>query len=212
MIMDASSMVCLGASTTVSNRAIDVLRTLPASKNANRRDLCGQWYPQSWASTVFYGDLTDGEKPALSMIPTNDFASYNNFKSAWLSLILTNMAEYVQAKLMLSSQFLLAGDSINAEIYSWRGLLLLPLETLKALRLVSIFPILTLLLWLSFRSRKNGLKNTRKIGHLKLLSAFYLSFCAMSVISFIGDNQRYLFTGSMLVILFSFLLELGYEE
>jgi hypothetical protein len=34
----------------------------------------------------------------------------------------------------------------------------------------------------------------------------------MSVISFIGDNQRYLFTGSMLVILFSFLLELGYEE
>ena len=212
MIMDASSMACLSPSQTVADQAINTLRNLPDSKNVNRGSLCGQWYPQSWASPVFYGHLSEAEKPALSMIIESDYETYNKFKSAWLNLLLTNLPEYIQAKVILGSQFALAGDSIHLNTNSLDGLLLLPIELLKSLRIFSMLPTVLLLLWLTLRARTMPATNVNKIASVNLLVAFYLSFCLMSVISFIGDNQRYLFNGSILVILFGFLLERGYVK
>jgi hypothetical protein len=207
MIMDASSMACLSASRQVSREAIEVLNYLPNSKDVNRKELCGEWFPQNWASTVFYGNSTEGHLNPLSMIPSNDFINYAKFRSSWLNLLGSNIPEYMQIKILLGSQFLLAGDSLNINVDSFKGMLLLPLELLKAFRLFSILPVLCLLLWLALRSRSNETTNRDKVATVNILTAFYLSFSLMSVISFIGDNQRYLFSGSIIVILFYFLLE-----
>ena len=171
----------------------------PLKKNA----LCSQFYPQSWASVVFYG-ARDGEAAAINMIDPGQNLKYSNFQRDWISLISSRIPSYLQTKLMLGSQFLLAGESPRFRPVTWKSILQSPLEISKMVRLYSFLPILLLFLFLLLRSNPHS----RYREFLLSVSAFYFIFIAISIIAFIGDNQRYILPASIMVYLLTVLRNL----
>ena len=206
MIMDASSLACLSANPQDVDEALITLRPLATSPNLNKETLCSQYYPQNWASVVFYGSR-DGAPSALKMISPKQEEIYGKFQRNWLDLIFSRLPTYLQTKIMLGSQFLLAGESPRPNMHNFSSLLQLPLEVAKFFRLFSAFPVLILLLLLLLRGRVSNYQSTPVLA----ISAFYLSFLAISTIAFIGDNQRYIFSGAIIVYLFSLLSQVKIE-
>ena len=199
-IMDIASMACLSADSTQTEKSLEVLQPISTSKALSKGDLCTQYYPQNWASVVFYG-APKGVAPAINMVKVGDIETYNKLRNGWSSLVTHQIPSYIQTKIMLGSQFLLAGESPNFAHKSLRSIVVLPFETAKALRLFSALPILALLIALSSLQRNR--KESRRF--ILFVSLFYLSFLVISIIAFIGDNQRYILPGSILVYLLIFL-------
>lgn len=197
MIMDLSGLACLSASRDVSDISLNALRILSNQTNITKEILCGQFYPQNWGSVVFYGHRPD-QAPALRMIPVESEIQYREFKEAWKKITANNVQAYLQLKFILGSQFLFAGDSISFQLNSFRDFLNLPLAIGKFLRLFSAFPIcLLLIFWIIRKSRR---QESRYSAAIVLLS--YFLFLVLSVIAFVGDNQRYILSGSIVVYLF----------
>ena len=203
MIMDAASIACLSADETDSKRALSVLQPLSDSKPLKKNVLCSQFYPQNWGSVVFYG-ARDGEATAIKMIDPGQSFKYSNFQKDWVSLISSRIPSYVQTKLMLGSQFLLAGESPRFRPVTWKSILQSPLEISKMLRLYSVLPVLLLIFFLLLRSKPHSWYRE----FLLSVSAFYFIFIAISIIAFIGDNQRYILPASIMVYLLTVLRNL----
>jgi hypothetical protein len=121
------------------------------------------------------------------MIEPSNEELYSSFLKKWLSLVAMNPAQYLQTKIMLSSQLLLAGDSRVTEDQFHKKLLLSPLTILRDLRLFSVLPFLILILLSTWFWRKS----LSKVEASAILM-FYLFGVTSVAISFIGDNQRYL--------------------
>ena len=203
MIMDAASIACLSADETDSKRALSVLQPLSDYQPLKKIALCSQFYPQSWASVVFYG-ARDGEAAAIKMIDPGQSLKYSNFQRDWISLISSRIPSYVQTKLMLGSQFLLAGESPRFRPVTWKSILQSPFEISKMVRLYSVLPVLLLIFFLLLRSKPHS----RYREFLLSVSAFYFTFIAISTIAFIGDNQRYILPASIILYLLTVLRKL----
>jgi hypothetical protein len=187
MIMDASALACLSASASTSNEALRVLSAISNFNNLSTSNLCSYFYPQSWASVVFYQRSgPDGINP-LRMINPAEQKLYDMFSHNWIRLMLKYPKDYVQTKLMLSSQLLFAGDSRGNYSNFIQNLLLTPLSILRDLRLFSVVPFSSLLIIFTRFRRESKLR----IETLAIQS-FYLVGVFSIALAFIGDNQRYL--------------------
>ena len=200
MIMDLSSMACLSADVAQTKNALMSLQKIANSERLTKEILCSQFYPQNWASVVFYG-ATNGSNSALRMIKPGDESTYIQLQDSWLTTILNQFPAYIQTKLMIGSQFLLAGESPSFSHGSIQGLITLPFELTKALRIFSALPVLLLLVVMTF-SKRRFLWDSRAIA---IISGFYLTFLGISMIAFIGDNQRYILPGAIIVYFLLFL-------
>jgi len=196
MILDIASMVCLSADKSTQLDALKALDPISNSATLSRERLCGQFYPQSWASLTFYSNPND---PALRMIGVHEKNTYEALRESWLELLASNPIDYLQIKVFQFSQLFLAGDSIRVYPDTFKQFFLLPYESIKALRLLSFAPTLLLISWLTFSSRFKAEVRIRR----SLLITYLLSIGIVTV-AFIGDNQRYISWLAML-ILFSFI-------
>ena len=196
MILDIASMVCLSADKSAQLDALKALDPISNSATLSRERLCGQFYPQSWASLTFYSNPND---PALRMIGVHEKNTYEALRESWLELLASNPIDYLQIKVFQFSQLFLAGDSIRVYPDTFKQFFLLPYESIKALRLLSFAPTLLLISWLTFSSRFKAEVRIRR----SLLITYLLSIGIVTV-AFIGDNQRYISWLAML-ILFSFI-------
>lgn len=196
MILDIASMVCLSADKSTQLDALKALDPISNSSTLSRERLCGQFYPQSWASLTFYSNPND---PALRMIGVNEKSTYEVLRECWLELLASNPMDYLQIKVFQFSQLFLAGDSIRIYPDTVKQLFLIPYESIKALRLLSFAPALLLISWLTFSSRFRAEIRIRR----SLLITYLLSIGIVTV-AFIGDNQRYI-SWLAILILFSFI-------
>ena len=187
MIMDASALACLSAKSSTVDSAIATLSIISNETNLTKATLCSFFYPQSWASVVSYNVTKSQSQNPIRMIEPSNEELYSSFLKKWLSLVAMNPAQYLQTKIMLSSQLLLAGDSRVTEDQFHKKLLLSPLTILRDLRLFSVLPFLLLILLSTWFWRKS----LSKVEASAILM-FYLFGVTSVAISFIGDNQRYL--------------------
>lgn len=187
MIMDTSALACLSASGYTSNESLRVLSSISNLKNLSTANLCSSFYPQSWASVVFYQRSGPKEINPIRMINPSEQEIYETFSREWIRLILQHPKDYVQTKLMLSSQLLFAGDSRGDQSNFFQNLLMTPLSILRDLRLFSVLPF-SLLLIIFTRIRR---ESKSKIETLSI-QTFYLAGVFSVALAFIGDNQRYL--------------------
>jgi len=202
MILDIASMVCLSPDKSTQLDALKALDPISNSTTLSRERLCGQFYPQNWASLTFYSNPND---PALRMIGVNDKDTYEAFRRSWLELLAFNPMDYLQIKVFQFSQLFLAGDSIRIYPDTFKQLFLLPYESIKALRLLSFAPALLLISWLTFSSR---FKAEVRIRRSLLIT--YLFSVGIVTVAFIGDNQRYI-SWLAILILFSFMNANSFE-
>lgn len=197
MIMDISSMACLTPTRSQVDQALVALNSIASKSPLTKSVLCEQYYPQSWGSVVFYGARA-GQTGALHFIEANNEKTYEKLQEDWLELITSNLTSYIQMKIILGSQFLLAGESTNLFIRNLQTFLELPANLAKEMRLFSGIPVFLLLFFClsrTYRLRKN-VDSSTFYGVV-----FYLSFLMTSVIAFIGDNQRYIFVGAIIASL-----------
>lgn len=206
MIMDLSSMACLSADRAPTEESLVALRSISMSRTLTKKELCSQYFPQNWASVIFYG-AKKGENPVLVMVKAGDVNTYTALQSSWLNSILNQLPSYIQIKIMLGSQFFLAGESPRIEFRTMKSIFQLPFEITKALRLYSAFPVFLLLIIAAFK----GKKEPRDPGFIYSITTFYSFFLAISIMAFIGDNQRYIFPGSVIVYLLT-ILRLGVRD
>ena len=197
MIMDISSMACLTPTRSQVDQALAALDSIASESQLTKSVLCEQYYPQNWGSVVFYGART-GQTGALHFIEARNEKTYEKLQEDWLGLIVSNLPSYIQMKIMLGSQFLLAGESPNLSIRNLQSFLELPLNLAKSIRLYSVIPVFLLLIFSLSRTVRFS-KVVDPSTYYGIL--FYLSFLMTSVIAFIGDNQRYIFVGAIIASL-----------
>jgi hypothetical protein len=196
MILDMASLACLSPDKSTQNSALSALQPISTSTYLDRTRLCGQFYPQSWASLVFYSNPND---PAIRMITTNESNTYKSIRNSWIDLITSKPTQYLQIKIFQVSQLFLAGDSSKKFPTNLREFLLLYYEIAKALRIFSFLPILLLFSWLTFSAR---IQIDLRVRYA-ILSTYLLAIGTVTV-AFVGDNQRYISWLAML-LLFAFL-------
>jgi hypothetical protein len=192
MILDMASVACLSPEKSAQSFAIESLKAISTSPDLNRERLCGQFYPQSWASPIFYSTPSD---PALRMIATEEQETYREVRSSWISLITSRPAQYIQVKTFQVSQLFLAGDSVRFFPSSLREIPLMPYELTKALRIFSFLPILLLFAGFAISSRIQIDLRVRWA-----LFSTYLIAISIVTVAFIGDNQRYISWLAMLLL------------
>jgi hypothetical protein len=141
------------------------------------------------------------------MILPSEQDTYVRFKEEWIKLILSNPKQYVQTKLMLSSQLLLAGDSRGPQDHFLKDILSSPLNILRDLRLFSVLPFGLLLLLIN-RIRRNSTSIMETIS----VQVFYFFGVFSIAVAFIGDNQRYLIPVSLLAALLSIVQDHKFEK
>jgi len=96
MILDLASIVCLSPEKDSHIKALDALLPISRATGLDREKLCGQFYPQSWASLTFYSNPED---PALRMIGVGDSATYAEIRNSWINLISSKPIQYFQIKI-----------------------------------------------------------------------------------------------------------------
>jgi hypothetical protein len=205
--MDASALACLSANSTTVKNSLEVLTLISNRKDLNTEGLCSYFYPQSWASVVFYNKTGTAEPNPIRMILPSEQDTYVRFKEEWIKLILANPKQYVQTKLMLSSQLLLAGDSRGPQDHFLKDILSSPLNILRDLRLFSVLPFGLLLLLIN-RIRRNSTSIMETIS----VQVFYFFGVFSIAVAFIGDNQRYLIPVSLLSALLSIVQDHKFEK
>ena len=197
MIMDISSMACLTPTRSQVDQALVALNSIASEHPLTKSVLCEQYYPQNWGSVVFYGARA-GQTGALHFIEASNEKTYEKLQENWLGLIASNLPSYIQMKIMIGSQFLLAGESPNLSIRNLQSFLELPVNLAKSMRLYSVIPVFLLLIFSLSRTVRFS-KVVEPPTYYGIL--FYLSFLMTSVIAFIGDNQRYIFVGAIVASL-----------
>ena len=201
MIMDLSTIACLSADRQTSDEALLNLNLLAESPPLTKKSLCSQYYPASWASVVYYG-AASGEKGALQDLQIGDREKYLEFRSNYISFLTKHFAALIQAKFLLGSQFLLAGDSPRLGNLMGRAVFEYPMELAKGLRVFSLLPSLFLLsLFGIYRVRKMEISRSM----MYLILAYYCCSVSIVVIAFIGDNQRYILPFQIISFLLFFL-------
>lgn len=195
MIMDASAVACWSSNHNTSNQALKTLQFLAASPNLDKADLCSFFHPQTWASVVFYKSPEVKEPNPIRMIGAGESDLYNSFLKSWLQLVFSNPKDVLQSKIMLTSQFFLAGDSSPKATSYIQDVLTFPLTLTRELRLFSFLPFMFLFFLISYLRRKS----TRLVENLIVLAFYLFGFLSISI-AFIGDNQRYLIPISLLTL------------
>jgi hypothetical protein len=204
MIMDASAVACWSANHNVSNQALETLQVLATSPKLDKANLCSFFHPQTWASVVFYKAPEVKEPNPIKMIGAGESDLYDLFLESWLRLIYSNPKDVLQSKIMLTSQFFLAGDSSPKATSYIQNVLTFPLTLTRELRLFSFLPFIFSFLLISYVRRKS----TRLVENLIVLAFYLFGFLSISI-AFIGDNQRYLIPISLLTLM---LLLLGGKQ
>ncbi len=192
MILDLASVSCLSPEKSSQLFAIESLKPISTSPTLNRERLCGQFYPQSWASLTFYSNPDD---PVLRMIAVGESSTYKQIRNSWIDLITDQPIQYLQVKIFQVSQLFFAGDSFTLWPSGFAGLPLIPYELTKALRIFSFLPILLLFSWITFSSRIQIDPRVRRA----ILSTYVIAI-GIVTIAFIGDNQRYISWLAMLLL------------
>ena len=192
MILDMASLACLSPEKSSQLFAIESLKPISTSPTLNRERLCGQFYPQSWASLTFYSNPDD---PVLRMIAVGESSTYKQIRDSWIDLITDQPIQYLQVKIFQVSQLFFAGDSFTLWPSGFAGLPLIPYELTKALRIFSFLPILLLFSWITFSSRIQIDPRVRRA----ILSTYVIAI-GIVTIAFIGDNQRYISWLAMLLL------------
>ena len=195
MIMDASAVACWSSNHNTSNQALKTLQLLATSPNLDKANLCSFFHPQTWASVVFYKSPEVKVPNPIRMIGAGESDLYNSFSKSWLQLVFSNPKDVLQSKIMLTSQFFLAGDSSPKATSYIQNVLTLPLTLTRELRLFSFLPFMFIFFLISYVRRKS----TRLVENLIVLAFYLLGFLSISV-AFIGDNQRYLIPISLLTL------------
>ena len=195
MIMDASAVACWSANHNVSNQALETLQVLATSPKLDKANLCSFFHPQTWASVVFYKTPEVKEPNPIKMIGAGESDLYDSFLESWLQLVYSNPKDVLQSKIMLTSQFFLAGDSSPKATSYIQNVLTFPLTLTRELRLFSFLPFIFLFFLISYVRRKS----TRIVDNLIVLAFYLFGFLSISI-AFIGDNQRYLIPISLLTL------------
>ena len=195
MIMDASAVACWSSNHNTSNQALKTLQFLATSPNLDKANLCSFFHPQTWASVVFYKSPEVKELNPIRMIGAGESDLYNSFLKSWLQLVFSNPKDVLQSKIMLTSQFFLAGDSSPEATSYIQNVLTFPLTLTRELRLYSFLPFISLFFLISYVRRKS----TRLVENLIVLAFYLFGFLSISI-AFIGDNQRYLIPISLLTL------------
>lgn len=187
MIMDLSALTCLSANSSTVEESVKVLELISNAKKLGAAEICESFYPQSWASVVFYQKSNSSLQSPIRMINPSENMLYETFSQGWIRLILNHPKDYVQTKIMLSSQLLFAGDSKGKETRFLNATLMKPLNILRDLRLFSVLPFSFFLFFFTRRRRDSK----SQIERLSIV-VFYLVGTISVAVAFIGDNQRYL--------------------
>ena len=187
MILDASSLACLSANSSTIEKSLDVLGTISNLENLSLENLCASFYPQNWASVVFYQKSNAQKQSPIRLINPSEQQVYETFSRGWLDLIFKYPKDYVQTKLMLSSQLLLAGESRKNENDILNALLVKPLNIFRDLRIFSVLPFSLLLFF--FTSLRRESKS--KIETLSITFFYFVGIFSVAI-AFVGDNQRYM--------------------
>jgi len=193
LIMDLASIGCLSSNPYLSGEALKALSPIVNESPVRKARVCSQFYPSSVGSLLFYPENWGNATSAVRLIGVNEQTSYEKVRSSWVRLLTSHPKDYVQMKILLGSQWLLAGDS-----NLWRGsplqiFLASPLSIARELRLFSGLFVLSILIGLTICNRKKSI-------YLCLL-VFYLSSLSLLTIAFTGDNQRYLLPFSIMSFL-----------
>jgi len=193
VIMDLASIACLSSNPNVSGEALEALSPIIEGSPVRKTVVCSQFYPSSVGSVLFYPENWGNVASAVRLIGVNEQTTYETIRKSWVSLLTSHPKDYIQIKVLLGSQWLLAGDS-----NLWRGsplqiFLVSPLSIARELRLFSGLFVLAFLIGLAICNR-------RKSIYLGLLT-FYLSSLTLLTIAFTGDNHRYLLPFSIMSFL-----------
>jgi hypothetical protein len=215
IIFDLTSIYCWGSSEQSNKQAIEYLRV---AKKIGFPDesICSSLEPTGWDTL-----RTDRPKWEYSspLSPLMNERSVQVMIRNWLKLILNNPQEYIEVKIIHSTQVLLManaigprtnrssnffpGDSIFNKIsqfFTW------PPRIMDKLRLFSVGFVLlvtsTLLARIIFARRSSLLQGLREELGLASLLLCLLSQIIITTISFVSSNGRYSFPFTLLILIF----------
>ena len=212
MMMDLASMACWSTNQASVDRAISGLENFYHAGKLPTY-FCNTFRPTNWIH-LFHKDLVSKQQPDFQLIQIGDYQSYVKLRSAWIKSITLSPVDYIQNKLMYSSQTLLGGDtrgirffrgayfenSSRSAIFTFlSAIVLMPLDLAITFHLFSpliTFIILSLIAYASSRTQ-NRFKAPDLIG----LTLFSLLWFAGTVIAYIGDTARFTYTSGALIVM-----------
>jgi hypothetical protein len=215
MIFDLASMYCWGTSLQSNQDAINVLRV---TKRVNYPDeaICSSLEPMGWDTLRMDRPPWEYSSP---IIPLSKLEDSEFLTKGWIRVILTNPTEYLQIKLLHSTQVLTMANylgprterkfdqfalpNIVQSIVS--GYMFIPriLDRLRIFSLGTLILALIVLIWKkSLESRANHLKDPHPgVSNYSILSVAILQLI-LTTVGFVSGNGRYSFPFVFLGLVF----------
>ncbi len=202
MMLDLSAIYCWSVENKAQEAAYLGLNIISAKKNFNQ-EICQSLKPSNWGSLVFYESFSNKnlDRP-LKTINPSDEVTYQKFRNSWINVILHHPRDYVQVKFALATQVLLAGENrINSPHLDVRTIFYFPYQVLISLHFFS--PLVSFLLYMMLILRRNHRLRFSEILRDKWNNCwfiFYTIWIVFTVVAYIGDNGRYTFVASFLLL------------
>lgn len=212
MMMDLASMACWSTNQATVDKAILGLENFyQAEKIPNY--FCNTFRPTNWIH-LFHKDLISKQQPDFHLIQIGDYRSYENLRSAWFKSITSSPVDYIQNKLMYSSQTLLGGDTRGIRFFSgdyllnssrstvftyFSAIVLIPLDLAITFHLFS--PLIALILFSLITYTSSRAQYRLKVPQFIGLTLFSLLWFAGTVIAYIGDTARFTYTSGALIVM-----------
>ena len=220
ILMDLSSTYCWSTNRETVLKAKSTLIYF-YENNELPLDFCSQFRPNTWIwlskDPNPFGTLTSTTK--LKTIDVSSDANFEEIRFNWLKIIWTDPSTYLQIKLMQSSQLFIGGESFALSIFhqDTRDLsffsnsklfiyicdvLRLPWDLAISLHGLSYCILFIFFVYLIFSSFQiTYFRNSVISAKLLTIIFFSAAWFILTTIAFIGDNGRYLYTGTILTYL-----------
>lgn len=216
--MDHAAMLCWSENQETRNKALEGLRLFMIT--ADQKDICLSFRPNAVNSLLTGGVFRETVPPPLRDPTFNDGNNIKLLQDNWIQLIRLDPVDFIQNKLMFSTQILMVGDVFLffRDEYPKRDILSLELETLSDLAFIMfgwifllisksyLFSLIVLLvLVVSLVMHKPGKLERGELDRNLYLSVLLLCLLAGIVVlsvGYVADQARYTFP----ITAFSYLL------
>ena len=206
VIFDLTSIYCWGSSLESNQLAIEYLR-ITKKQNYPDPSICSSLEPSGW-------DTLRTDRPLWQYSsPLRPLANEKKVKELirnWLTLILKHPQEYIEVKIIHSTQVVTMANAIgprwersnsllqeNPMIFQLSNFLTIPAQILDKSRIFSLGFLLiltiTCLLRFSFTDQTSLSSALRKEPHLFLLALLLVFQLTLTTLSFVSSNGRYTF-------------------
>jgi hypothetical protein len=223
--MDAGTLACYSNNTNTRNEGVGILNRLGAV-DRDISQICGDFHPNTWES-VAYWKLSDKDRSGLGLSSSSavysdrlisistemERSNYEEVRRLWISAIRDNPKDYIQIKISQFVQVIGAGDTFGLRLLEFnqgissfeviKALILLPYDVVISLHFLAPITAYVLgIIFLLYSYRDKPIRHIYGRLDLGMLFTFLFTWSAMSTIAFIGDNGRYVYSSSLLFVIF----------